>query len=155
MKANKWNILNKFNLWKVLRVWDSFLGSVMHMYRILKLRLEKIVRIIMSNHQPITTTFTTKPCPQSAESTGFVEDFQGWRLHHFPGSMFQCFTTLSVTLNPSGTTWGHLCRCIKILKMGINKNVKVGTSAVSSDKSHFTGTQEQSEGTGEFHILTK
>lgn len=42
------------------------------MYRILELlRLEMTFKIIM------LTMLTTKPCPQSAESTGFVEEFQG------------------------------------------------------------------------------
>lgn len=50
--------------------------------RILELlRLEKAFKTIMFNNQPIAITmFTTKPCPQSAESIDFVEELQGWWL---------------------------------------------------------------------------
>lgn len=55
------------------------------------LMLEKLLK---SNLCPNTTTFTN--CFLKCHNYSFSELVQGWWLHHFLGSPFQCLNTLSV-----------------------------------------------------------
>jgi len=52
--------------------------------------LEKTSKIIKSSHQP-NTTMPAKPYPEVQYLHVFWTP-QGWWLHHFLGSLFQCLT---------------------------------------------------------------
>ena len=76
------------------------------------LRLEKTSKIIKSNHQP-NTTMPTKPCPEVPYLNVFFNTSRDGDATTSLGSLFQCFTSLSVkkfflisNLNLLDADWG-------------------------------------------------